>query len=55
MTNDKRAEKPRLDALGIAPPENMLGEKNPTHKKQKLNIQFKSGVARLILSTSDVG
>ena len=38
MINDKRAEKLRLDALGITPPENMLGAKNPTHNKQKLSI-----------------
>jgi hypothetical protein len=55
MTNDKRAENLRLDALGIAPPENILGAKNPTHKKQKLNIQFKGGVAHLVLSTDDKG
>ena len=55
MTNDKRAEELRLDALSIAPPENMLGAKNPSHNKQKLSIQFKGGMARLVLSSDDKG
>ena len=55
MTNDERAKKLRLYALGTAPPENILYSQKPTQNKLQLSLQFKGGVARLILSTSDVG
>ena len=41
MTNDERAKKLRLDALGIAPTEKMLGSQKPIQNKQKLGLQFK--------------
>ena len=55
MTNDERSKKLRLDALGIAPQENMDSSQKPTQNKQKLSLQFKGGVARLVLSTNDKG
>ena len=57
MTNDERAKELRLDALGIAPQEKTHGsqKQKPTQNKLQLSLQFKGGVARLILSTSDVG
>ena len=55
MTNDERSKKLRLDALGIAPPENIHDIQKPTRNKQKLSLQFKGGVARLVLSTNDKG
>ena len=55
MTNDERAKKLRLDALGIAPQENMHGSQKPTQNKQKLSLQFKGGKAHLVLSTDDKG
>ena len=50
MTNDERAKKPRLDALGIAPQEKTHGSQKPTQNKQKASIQCKGGVARLVWS-----
>ena len=41
MTNDERAKKLRLDALGIAPTDNMLGSEKLIQNKQKLGLQFK--------------
>ena len=55
MTNDERAKKLRLDALGIAPPENMLSSQKPTQNKPQLSLQFKGGAARLVLSTNEKG
>ena len=49
MTNDERAKKLRLDALGIAPQENMDSSQKPTQNKQKLSLQFKGGKAHLLL------
>ena len=53
MTNDERARKLKLDALGTAPPENIHDLQKPTRNKQKLSLQFKGGVARLVLSTDN--
>ena len=55
MTNDERAKELRLDALGIAPPENMHSTQKLTQNKPQLSLQFKGGVARLVLSTNDKG
>ena len=55
MTSDERAKKLRLDALGVAPPENMHSSQKPTQNKPRLSLQFKGGVARLVLSTDDKG
>ena len=55
MTNNERTKELRLDALGIVPPENILSSQKETQNKQKLSLQFKDGVARLILSTDDKG
>ena len=53
MNNDERSKKPRLDALDVAPPENMHSSQKPTQNKHKLSLQFKGGVAHLVLSTGD--
>jgi len=53
MTNDERAKKLRLDALGITPLENIHGSQKPTQNKQKASIQCKGGVARLVWSADD--
>ena len=53
MNNDERSKKLRLDALGVAPPENMHSSQKPTQNKQKLSLQFKGSVARLVLPTGD--
>ena len=53
MTNDERAKKLRLDALGIAPPRNILSSQALTQNKPQLRLQFKGGVARLVLSTGN--
>ena len=55
MTNDERAKKLRPDALGTAPPENIRSSKKPTQNKPQLSLQFKRGIARLVLSTDNKG
>ena len=51
MTNDERAKNPRLDALGITPLENIIYAQKPTQNKPQLSLQFKGGVARLVLAS----
>ena len=55
MTNDERAKKLRLDALGITPPDNIHSSKKLTRDKSQLSLQFKGGAAHLVLSTDDKG
>ena len=55
MTNDERSKKLRLDALGIAPPENMLSSQKRIRKKPQLSLQFMGGTSRLVLSADDKG
>ena len=55
MTNDERARKLKLDALGVAPPENMHSSQKPIQNKPQSSLQFKGGVAHLVLSTDDKG
>ena len=55
MTANERAKKLRLEALGIALSENMLSSQKLTRNKQRLSLQFKGGVVRLVLSTDNKG
>ena len=55
MTYDEGAKELRVGDLGNVPSEHILSSQNQTQNKPQLSLQFKGGVARLILSTSDVG
>ena len=53
MHNEERAKKIRLDTVDMSPPESKLISQQPSQNKQRLSLQFKDGVARLILSTGN--
>ena len=53
MHNEERAKKIRLDAVDMSPPESKLSSQQQSQNKQRLSLQFKDGVARLILSTGN--
>ena len=50
MTYDERAKKLRLVALGMARQGRTLSSQQTIQNKQQLSLQFKVGVARLVLS-----
>ena len=53
MTNDERAKNLRPDAFDMAPRESMLSSHFPTQNKPQLSLEFKGGVAQLVLSTCE--
>ena len=53
MTNDERAKNLIPDAVVMAPPGSMLSSQMPMQNKSQLSLEFKGGVARLILSSDD--
>ena len=55
MTYNERAKELRVGDLDNVPSEHILNSQNQTQNKPQLSLQFKGGVARLILSTSDEG